>query len=252
MYHPLLVNDPWQASDHLDARIDDLIAETKTLLAQRAYNPWDQYDANKARAQIAEIKSAIHLSLTRIYQYTSNAFHVLLRYLIPRAERSYLFTRVKGVRTEHILRQREWSQGRRIAGAPALTLEQQKTHSTFHTLAFIEDNYVDDDDDAPHTTWDKILKATREPKMSIYNWVDSFTVRILRHTESTSKKLGKKKRIKVNKIISKQITDDEKLIITTIDPKFTTSFINAGDYFLNHVISTLAQHTSSFASKRFL
>jgi hypothetical protein len=50
MYHPLLVNDPWQAPDHLDARIDDLIAETKTLLVQRAYNPWDQYDANKARA----------------------------------------------------------------------------------------------------------------------------------------------------------------------------------------------------------
>jgi hypothetical protein len=253
MYHPLLVNDPWQAPDHLDARIDDLITKTKTLLVQRAYNPWDQYDANKTRAQIAEIKSTIHFSLTQIYQYTSNAFHVLLRHLIPRAERSYLFTRVKGVRTKHILRQREWSQGRRIAGAPAFTLEQQKTHSAYHTLAFIEDNCVDDDDDAPHTTWDKTLKATREPKMSIYNWVDSFTMRILRHTESTSKRLGKKKRIKVNKIIAKkQITDDEKLIITTIDPRFTTAFINAGDYFLSHVISTLAQHTNSFASKRYI
>jgi hypothetical protein len=41
MYHPLLVNDPRQAPDHLDARIDDLIAETKTLLVQMAYNPWD-------------------------------------------------------------------------------------------------------------------------------------------------------------------------------------------------------------------
>jgi hypothetical protein len=131
-------------------------------------------------------------------------------------------------------------------------LEQKKTHSAFHTLAFIEDNYVDDGDDAPHTTWDKILKATREPKMSIYNCVDSFTVRILRHTESTSKKLGKNKRIKVNKIIAKQITDGEKLIITTIDPKFTSIFINAGDYFLSHVISTLAQHASRFASKRYI
>ncbi len=199
MYHPLLVNDPWQAPDNLDARIDDLIAETKTLLVQRAFNPWDQYDANKARAQIAEIKSAMHLSLTRICQYTSNAFHVLLRHLIPRAERSYLFTRVKGVHTEHILRQREWSQGRRITGAPALTQEQQKIHSAYHTLAFIEDNYVDDDDDAPHTTWDKILKATREPKMSIYNWVDSFTVRILQHTESTSKSLAKRSGLKSTK-----------------------------------------------------
>ena len=251
MYHPLLVNDPWQAPDDLDRRIDDLLAETKTLLVQRSYNPWDQYDANKARAQLSEIKSAINLSLTRIYKYTSNSFHVLLKYLIPRADRSYLFTRVKGERMEHILRQREWSQGRRAVGAPALTTEQKKSHSASHTLAFIEENYVDDDDDAPHTTWDKILKATREPKMSIYNWVDSFTVRILRHTESTSKKLGKKKRIKVNKIIAKQITDDEKLIITTIDPRYTTTFINDGDYFLNQVISTLAQHTSSFASKKY-
>ena len=88
--------------------------------------------------------------------------------------------------------------------------------------------------------------------MSIYNWVDSFTVRILRHTESTSKRLGKKKRIKVNKTIAKQITDDEKLIITTIDFRFTTAFINAGDYFLSQVISTLAQHTSSFAPKRYI
>ncbi len=48
------------------------------------------------------------------------------------------------------------------------------------------------------------------------------------------------------------ITDDEKLIITTIDPRFTATFINAGDYFLSHVISTLAQHTSSFASKRYI
>ena len=156
-------------------------------MVQRAYNPWDQYDANKARAQIEEIKSAIHLSLTRIYQYTSNAFHVLLRYLIPRADRSYLFTRVKGARTEHILRQRDWSQGRRTAGAPALTPEQQKPHSAYHTLAFIEDNYVDDDDDAPHITWDKILKATREPKMSIYNWVDSFTVHPTPHRKHLQK-----------------------------------------------------------------
>jgi hypothetical protein len=79
--------------------------------------------------------------------------------LIPRADRSYLFTRIKGERMEHILRQREWSQGRRIGGAPALTVEQKKSHSAYHTLAFILENYVDDDDDAPHTTWDKILKA---------------------------------------------------------------------------------------------
>ncbi len=63
MYHSLLVNDPWQAPDDLDRRIDDLLAETKTLLVQRSYNPWGLYDANKARAQLSEIKNAINLSL---------------------------------------------------------------------------------------------------------------------------------------------------------------------------------------------
>ncbi len=105
MYHPLLVNDPWQAPDDLDARIDELLAEFKTLLVQRLCNPWDQYDANKTRAQllVAEIKNMmINLSFTQIYKYTTNAFHVLLRYLIPRADRSYLSlgSRVHAWRTE--------------------------------------------------------------------------------------------------------------------------------------------------------
>ena len=105
--------------------------------------------------------------------------------------------------------------------------EEKKHHSAAHTLRFIQTQYVDVDDDAPHTTWDRILKATRDPKMSLYAWVDSFTVHVLRHTESTSKRLGKIKRVKINKIIAKQITEDEKLIITTINQTYTSAFISS-------------------------
>jgi hypothetical protein len=52
---------------------------------------------------------------------------------------------------------------------------------------------------------------------------------MLRHSESIAKKIGRKKRIKINKIISKQITEDEKLIITTLDQKYASAYINAGD-----------------------
>jgi hypothetical protein len=152
-----------------------------------------------------------------MYTYTSNAFHVLLKYLIPRAEKNYMFTRIKGARMEHILRRREWEEGRRSSSLPALTDEEKLPHSAAHTLTFILKQYLGADDDAPHTTWDRILKATREPRTSLYSWVDSFMVHMLRHSESTAKKIGRKKRIKINKIISKQITEDEKLIITTID-----------------------------------
>jgi hypothetical protein len=122
---------------------------------------------------------------------------------------------------EHILRRREWKEGRRSATLPALTAVEKKHHSTAHTLSFIQAHYVDVDNDAPHTTWDRILKA----KVSIYSWVDSFTVHVLRHTESIAKKLGKNKRIKINKIIAKQITEDEKLIITTINHTYTSAYI---------------------------
>ncbi len=96
------------------------------------------------------------------------------------------------------------------------------------------------------------MKATRDPKMSLYAWVDSFTVHVLRHTESTAKKLGKNKRIKINKIISKQITEDEKLIITTINQTYTSAFITAGDYQRTDLINLLAQHTSNFAAKKYI
>ena len=179
LYHPMIVNNPWEAPKRLDALIDDVIAERKTYLVQRTYNPWDQHDADKARAQIEELKGSLKLLLMRIYTYTSNAFHVLLKHLIPRADKNYLFTRIKGARMEHILHHREWKEGRRSATLPALTAEEKKRHSAAHTLRFIQAQYVDVDDDAPHTTWDRILKATRDPKMSLYAWVDSFTVHVL-------------------------------------------------------------------------
>ena len=78
---------------------------------------------------------------------------------------------------EHILRRREWKEGRRSSALPVLTAVE-KQHSAAHTLNFIQAQYVDADDDAPHTTWGRILKATRDPKMSLYAWVDSFTVEI--------------------------------------------------------------------------
>ncbi len=110
---------PWEPPKDLDRLIDDLIAKRKTYSVQRAYNSWDQNDANKARAQIDEIKGSLKPLLLRIYAYTSNAFHVLLRWLTPRADSNYLFTRIKGVRMEHILRRREWEEGK--PSLPALT-----------------------------------------------------------------------------------------------------------------------------------
>jgi hypothetical protein len=39
LYHPLIVQHPWEPPKDLDRLIDDLIAERKTYIVQRAYNP---------------------------------------------------------------------------------------------------------------------------------------------------------------------------------------------------------------------
>jgi hypothetical protein len=110
LYRPMIVQNqnPWEPPKDINRLIDDLIVERKTYLVRRAYNPWGQNDAHKTRAPIDEIKGAL--------KPLSNAFHVLLKRLVPRAKiTNYLFTRIKGARMEHILRRREWEVGRRSA-----------------------------------------------------------------------------------------------------------------------------------------
>ena len=94
----------------------------------------------------------------------SHSFHVLLRELIPRAraDQSHLFTHLKGARTDHIINLRAHHAKTR-GTLTVLTAEEQKPHSAEHTLRFLEDEYVEKDDDAPHYTWSNILTTTRQP-----------------------------------------------------------------------------------------
>jgi hypothetical protein len=87
-------------------------------------------------------------------------------------------------------------------------------------LKFIEDTYVEVDDDAPHYTWSEILTATRTPKMTVYAWVDSFTILELRYAD-TVKKITTVRNTKINEVISKQITDDEKATIATLNTMYS-------------------------------
>ncbi len=123
----------------------------------------------------------------------------------------YLFTHIKGTRTGHIINLRAQHAGKRKEGLPALTAEQLKPHSAAHTLQFIEDEYVEKDDDASHYTWNDIFNAARAPRTTLFSWVDSFTLRTLRYAE-TIEKISGIRLTKINKIIAKQITDEEKLI----------------------------------------
>jgi hypothetical protein len=254
LYHPLLLKSPWQAPDDLDKQIEELLAANEPALVARSISTsgTTTYDKDNAIKQLEVITASINLTLLRIYTLSSHSFHVLVRELIPRArfDQSSLFTHIKGARTEHLINLRAHHSKTRSTGAAALSREQLKQHSAAHTLKFIEDTYVEVDDDAPHYTWSDILTATRTPKMSVFAWVDSFTVRTLRYGD-TVKKISAARSTKINKIISKQITDDEKSIIATLNTLYSALSLNAGQYTFTNLVKLLAQNVTSF-TKRYI
>jgi hypothetical protein len=180
----------------------------------------------------------------------SQSFHVLLRELIPRAraDQSHLFTHLNGARTEHIINLRAHHAKTRASTLPALSGEELKPHSAEHTLNFLLEEYVELDDDAPHYTWSNILTATRQPRVALYAWVDSFTLLALRYGE-TVKKITNTRQVKINRTVSKQITDDEKLVISTINPSYSAVVMNSGKYTFTDLVKILAQNATSFTKK---
>jgi hypothetical protein len=66
------------------------------------------------------------------------------------------------------------------------------------------------------------LTATRLPKISLFTWVDSFTLVTLRYGETIDRVSGGRQ-IKINKVIAKQITCDECQVRTTSGQSCTTN-----------------------------
>jgi hypothetical protein len=245
LYHPILIDSPWQAPENLNEQIGRLLQSTEPLLMARAEKEddgSDPRDRDNAQKQIAVLHLSVKNILERVYKLMSHSFRVLLQDLIPHArqDNSSLFTHIKGARTDHMLTLRAHHNKKRDEGLPKLEGEALKPHSAQHTLQFIEDEYVEKDDDASHYTWGDILTATRLPKTTIFAWVDSFTLLTLRYGE-TCEKITKVRLTKINRVVAKQITDDEKLTIAMLQASFTAINIHNGIFAFSDLVKLLAQ-----------
>jgi hypothetical protein len=253
LYHPILIDSPWQEPEDIDTKVGRLLQTTEPLLMARAENEdegTDPRDRESAQKHMAVLHLSIKNILERVYKLMSHSFHVLLQDLIPHArqDKSSLFTHIKGARTDHMLTLRAHHNKKRDEGLPALEGEALKPHSAQHTLQFIENEYVEKDDDASHYTWGDILTATRLPKTTIFAWVDSFTLLTLRYGE-TCDKISKVRLTKINRVVAKQITDDEKLTIATLQATFTAVNIQNGLFLFSDLVKLLAQNVTSFTKK---
>ncbi len=67
--------------------------------------------------------------------------------------------------------------------------------------------------------------------------------------EETVKKITSTRQIKINRTVSKKITDDEKLVISTINPAFSAVVMNSDKYTFADLVKLLAQNATSFTKK---
>ena len=170
LFHPILLQAPWEASSSLDADIAKLLQEKVPLIVARslsnftgaALSTHELQLQQTAQQSIDSMKSSLKLLLARIQKFTSHTFHVFLRDLIPGARkgRSLLFTRIVEHRNQYLASNR--------LNATA------KAYSAKDTLSFIEANYVQDNDNTVHIAWTAILLHTRELMQPLYQWQASF------------------------------------------------------------------------------
>jgi hypothetical protein len=78
--------------------------------------------------------------------------------------------------------------------------------------------------------------------------VDSFTLLTLRYGE-TVEEISKIRQTKINRVVAKQITDEEKLIIATLQSAFTAVNIHNGIYPFSDCGKLLAQNVTSFTKR---
>jgi hypothetical protein len=82
------------------------------------------------------------------------------------------------------------------------------------------------------------MTATRQLRMTIFAWVDSFTILKLRYGETLTT-IHAARIIKINNIVSKQITEEKKSSIATLNPNYSAIDINSGNYELTDLLTRL-------------
>jgi hypothetical protein len=110
---------------------------------------------------------------------------------------------------------------------------------------------VQENENAVHISWTAILLHTRELLQPLYQWQASFDPLTRKYEQTKTKDLTKTEYRKLKCLITKQITDDEKVILAGIDSRFTIENIDKGNFKLRDFQDKLAANASRFQSKKY-
>ncbi len=78
LYHPILIDSPWQEPEDIDAKIGRLLQTTEPLIMARAEKEGDDTDPrdrDNAQKHMAGLHRSIKNILERVYKLMSHSFH---------------------------------------------------------------------------------------------------------------------------------------------------------------------------------
>ena len=189
LFNPIILDSPWEKSSTQDQDIIKLLEEKAPLIMAKArpasgttvLTSHEMQIQNNAQQSVDAMKSSLKLLLARIQKVTSHTFHVFLRESIPGAKvgRSLLFTRIVEHRNQYLTATR--------------SKKNTKPYSALDTLKFVEEFYVQSNENSVHIAWTAILLHTRELLQPLYQWQASFDPLARKYEQSKTKGLTKVK-----------------------------------------------------------
>jgi hypothetical protein len=115
-----------------------------------------------------------------------------------------------------------------------------------NTLDFIRSKFVKNNANTTHIAWTKILLHTRVIGQAIYQWQASFDPLIRKFEQARSKKMRNKHFTDVKQLWAKQVTDNEKIILSGINVKYSIDNVDKGTFVLKELQDDLALNTARF------
>jgi hypothetical protein len=202
------------------------------------------YEADKAYIKLTTLKKAAVIALRAIYKVASHTFHVYLWDLMPGAivNESHLFTRIRECRNQQLVQVRQ-------ADAAGMTL---KPYSAKDTLTFLEKHFVQDSGDQYIIKWMDILRHTRQPGISIYEWCNSFSPLIRSYVRiSQTDDLSAQEQHRINQCITSQITDFERSILAQANDKWKPINLADGAFDLDELKKDISSADAKFSIRKY-
>jgi hypothetical protein len=115
-----------------------------------------------------------------------------------------------------------------------------------NTLDFIRTKFVKTNANTAHIAWTKVLLHTRDIGQGIYQWQASFDPLVRRFEQARTRKLKKSHLTSLKQLVAKQITDNEKIVLSGISPKYSIDNIDKGKFIIKDFQDDLALNTARF------